>query len=90
MPLLHFLALSTGLCRVLPVVLAFNLLLDSFHLLSLPVPLVRSELGFASEEFLIWLSVAASQSVPQRCELTVVVVEVQMMHGMASSAVDDG
>lgn len=79
-----------GLGAVAPVVGTFDLLLDLLHLLCLSVPLGGGLLGLLVEELKVWLPVAASQTVPESGELTVVVVEVQVVHGVASSAVDYG
>ena len=72
------------------VILALNLLNCVLHLNSLPFPLLLAELLLTSEEFLIGLPVAAAKTVPQSSELAVVVVEVEVMHGMAGSTVDNG
>nr|GFD55168.1 hypothetical protein [Tanacetum cinerariifolium] len=52
-------------------------------------PLALAHLELLLEQLVIRLSVAAAHAVPERCKLAVVVVEVQVVHGMARSAVDD-
>ena len=54
------------------------------------VPLVLAHFELLLEELVVGLAVAATQTVPEGCELSVVIVEVQVMHGMAGGAVDDG
>ena len=63
--------------------------LDNFlHLLDLTIPLLLAHLTLTSEELIIWLFVAATEAVPEGGVLTVVVVEVQVVHGVASSTVN--
>lgn len=75
--------------RILAVVGALDRLQDGLHLLGLSLPLLLGHLGLPTEELFIGLAVAASQAVPQRGELSVIVVEVQVVHGVARSTVDD-
>jgi len=56
----------------------------------LPAPLVFAELLVPLEELLVWLSVTSANPIPQCGELAIVIIEVEMVHGMASSAIDDG
>lgn len=81
-----------GLCisDVRAVVLALDLLDENFHLLGLALPLLLGHLLLALEELLVGLAVAPAEPVPQRGVLTIVVIEVQMVHGVACGAVDDG
>jgi hypothetical protein len=92
--LLHFLRLlpHTHLFSraVRPVVLALDLLDQLLHLDDLSVPLVGRHLGLLDEELRVGLAVRTTKTVPQGGELAVVVVEVQVVHGVASGAVDDG
>ena len=83
-----FLRLSLG--EILAVVVALDILEDGLHLLGLALPLVLGHLGLPPEELLVGLAVAATQTVPEGGELAVVVVEVEMVHGVAGGAVDDG
>ncbi|KAH3673462.1 hypothetical protein WICPIJ_009773 [Wickerhamomyces pijperi] len=71
------------------IVLTFDDILDSFHLFDLLLPGHFVELLALVEQLGFWLSVRVTQSVPQGGELTVVVVEVQVVDGVASSTVDD-
>jgi len=59
------------------------------HLSGLAVPLVGRVLGLLLEELLVGHSVRSSQTVPERRVLAVVVVEVQVVHGVARRAVQD-
>jgi len=92
--LLHFLRLLPHAHlfsrAVRPVVLALDLLNQLLHLNDLPVPLVGSHLGLLDEELSVGLAVRTTETVPQGGELAVVVVEVQVVHGVAGGAVDDG
>jgi hypothetical protein len=54
------------------------------------LPLALAHFEFLLEELVVGLAVAAAETVPQRGELTVVVVEVQVVHGVARCAVDNG
>lgn len=67
----------------------FNFLQDGFHLLHLTLPFFLSHLRLSSEKFLVRFAVATTQTVPQCGELSVIVVEVQVVHGVASGTVDD-
>ena len=82
--------LSLGLRKVSPVILALDLLHKLLHLLDLAVPLVLGHLGLTAEQLLVGLAVATAQSIPERGELAVVEVEVQMVHRVAGRAVDHG
>ena len=62
-------------------------LVDSLGLLR---PFALAHLELLLEQLIIGLPVATTHAVPQRGKLTVVVVEVQVVHGMASGAVDNG
>jgi hypothetical protein len=92
--LLHFLRLLPHahlLSRAIrPVVLALDLLDELLHLNDLPVPLVGRHLSLLDEKLSVRLAVRAAETVPQGGELAVVVVEVQVVHGVARGAVDDG
>lgn len=72
-----------------PIVFAFNLLPDDLHLLNLLVPLSLAHLELFAEKLIVRLAITATNAIPQRRELAVVVVEVQMVHSVAGSAVDD-
>ena len=72
------------------VVIALDILENGFHLLCLFLPFFLVHLGLATEKLLIGHPVAASQAIPEGSELSVVVVEVEMVHGVAGSSVDHG
>lgn len=72
------------------VVLALDLFHELLHLLSLLAPLVLAHLLLLVEEVLVGLAVGATKTVPERRVLAVVVVEVEVVHGVAGGAVDDG
>lgn len=80
---------SPGLLPVIPVVVSLDLLLKLLHLLRLPLPFCLAHLRFSTEQFIIRLPIATTQSVPQRSELPIVVVEVQVVHCVACSAVEE-
>lgn len=92
--LLHFLRLLPHAHlfsrAVRPVVLALDLLDQLLHLNDLPVPLVGGHLGLLDEQLRVRLAVRTTETIPEGGELAVVVVEVQVVHGVASGAVDDG
>lgn len=76
--------------RVAAVVVSFDIFEDRLHLLGLALPFFVTHLGLAAEELVIGLAVATPKTVPEGCELAVVVVEVQVVHGVASSTVHNG
>lgn len=78
------------LIPITPIVIALDLLHDRLHLLHLPLPLLLAHLRLAAEELLVGLAVGAAETVPERRELAVVVVEVEVVHGVAGGAVDEG
>ena len=61
----------------------------SLHFLALPFPFFLPHFRLPSKQLLIRLSITTSQSIPQRSELAIVEVKVEMMHGVASCAIDD-
>lgn len=77
-----------GFRQVAAVVIALHILEDGFHLLGLTLPFLLVHLGLTAEELFVGLPVATTQTVPEGSKLSVVVVEVQVMHGVASSSVD--
>ena len=77
------------LITITSVIITLNSLHNGLHFLRLALPFVFTHLAFAAKELVIRLSVRPTEAVPQRRELTVVVVEVQVVHGMACCAVDD-
>jgi hypothetical protein len=81
--------LSFYLRLILAVIFAFNLLHHFIDSLSLLFPFVLAHLELLLEQLVIRLPVATPHAVPERCELPVVVVEVQVVHGVTSGAVDD-
>lgn len=81
-----FLRLFLG--QVLAVILTLNFLEDSLHLLGLSLPLLLVHFCLATEKFFVGLPVATAHAVPQGGELSIVVVEVEMVHGVAGGSVD--
>ena len=90
-PKIHSLRLFTLLFirQIRPLILALDLFHNCLHLLGLPGPLVLAHLGLLLEQRLIRLPIAATQAIPQRRELAVIVVEVQMMHRVARGAINN-
>lgn len=78
-----------GLGLVASIILALDLLDNVLHLLDLALPLGLAHLCLAAEELVVGLAVAATETIPESGELSVVVVEVQVVHGVAGGAVDD-
>lgn len=78
-----------SLVTISSVVLALHLTLDPLHLLNLSFPLLSTHLRFLRKELLVWCTIAASDSVPKREVLAVIVVEVKMVHSMARSSVNN-
>ena len=76
--------------RVTAIVFSLDILENSLHLLSLTLPLLVTHFGLATEKLLVGLAVAATQTVPEGSELAVVVIEVQVVHGVAGCTVHDG
>ena len=72
--LLHLLRLL--LRRITPIILPLHLHNHLLHLPRLPRPLLRTHLCLLLEELIVRLPITAAQSIPQRRELPVVVVEV--------------
>lgn len=71
------------------IILALDILHNLLHLLGLPRPLLSGHLRLPAEQRLVGPAVAAAQAVPQRGILAVVIVEVQVVHGVAGGAVED-
>ena len=87
---LHNLLLqSPRLFSAIPVVISFDFLLNLLHLFRLPLPFGLARLRLSAEQLIVRLSTATTQSVPPRGELPVSVVEVQVVHCVACSTVDD-
>lgn len=76
------------LSQVLAVILTLNVLKDSLHLLGLSLPLFLVHLCLTAEKFFVGLPVATPHAVPQGGELSIVVVEVEMVHGVTGGSVD--
>lgn len=74
---------------IIPIIIPFHGLLHGFRLLALPFPFGLTHLAFAPEELLVGLAVGASQAIPKRGELAVIVIKVKMMHCVAGGTVDD-
>lgn len=64
--------------------------MDTFHLLGLPFPFFTCSLGLFLEQFWVRLSIASTKTIPERRKLAVIVVEVQVVHGVAGGPIDDG
>lgn len=77
------------LVSVRTVVITLNLVLDLLHLLNLSPPLLSTHLALLAEELSIRCAVGSSNTIPQCEVLAVVVVEVKVVHGVASRSVDD-
>jgi len=78
------------LYSVTPVVIAFNILDNALHFLSLSLPLFLSHLAFSVEKLCIRFSVASAHPIPDCGVLSIIVVEVQVVHSVASSTVENG
>lgn len=72
-----------------PVVFALNFLNDLLHLRALLLPFILAHLQLLSEQLVVWLAVAAAKPIPQRSELAIIVVEIEMVHCVARSAIDN-
>ena len=86
----HFSQVFLRFSRVTAIIVSFHSLKDSLHFLGLAFPFFVAHLGFTTEKLIIGFAVATAQSVPQSGELSIVVVEVKMMHSVASSTIDNG
>lgn len=86
----HLLIHPPHLIPITPIIIALHLLNHRLHLRALPFPLRFTHLALAAEELGVGLAVRAEEAVRQRRELAVVVVEVEVVHGVAGGAVDDG
>lgn len=86
--LLHFLDCFRG--TVTSVVLTLDFNHHPLHLFRLSFPLRLAHLLLSPEQLFVRLPVAATKTVPQGCELAVVVVEVQVVHCVACCAIDNG
>ena len=78
-----------GFRSVISIIVTFNNLLNLFHLPALPFPFRFAHLTLALEQFVIRFAVRSSHAVPQSGELTIVVIEIEMVHGMTSSTIDE-
>ena len=58
--------------------------------MTLPFPFCLTHLALATEELLVGLAVGAAHAVPQRGELAIIVIEVEVVHGVAGGSVYDG
>lgn len=87
---LDLLAVDRPVGKVATFVVALNFLNDVVHLTGLLLPQVLGHFGLFLEELGIWFAITSSQSIPEGGELAIVDVEVQMMPGVAGSAIDDG
>lgn len=76
--------------HICSVIKTFHILESRLHFLALPVPFCIAHLTLALEEFLVWLTIGTAKAVPQRGKLAIVIIEVEMVHRVAGSAVDDG
>lgn len=77
-----------SVCAVVVVALDFfDHLVDGLGLL---LPLALAHLKFLLKELIVGLPVASSKAVPESCVLSIVVVEVQVVHGVTGGTVDDG
>lgn len=86
-PSLLLLALLHTLGEVTSVIFPFNLPDDLLHLFGLPLPLFLPHLRLLIKPLLVWFSIASTQPIPQRRELTVVEVKIQMVCTVARSSV---
>lgn len=86
--LLALLALGDGV--VLPIVDALDLADHLLHLAALPRPLAGAELGLAGKQLVVGAAVAAAEAVPDRRVLAVIIIKIEVVHGVARRAVDDG
>lgn len=75
---------------VAPIVFALDFDDHLLHLFCLSGPLIFAHLLLPPEKLLVGLTVASSESIPKCRELPVVVVEVQVVHRVASGAIDNG
>ena len=71
-------------------VISLNNLLYGLHLFDLGFPSCFILLFTLVEQLLVWFPVTVTNSIPKSGELTIVVVEVQVVDCVASSTVDDG
>ena len=76
--------------QILTIIITLDGLQNLFHLLGLSGPFFLADLGLTTEKFIIRLAVAPSKAIPQSRELAVVIVEVEMVHGMTGGTIDDG
>lgn len=82
--------LGLHLLNIAPIIVALDLGNHLIRILSLLIPSGRQVLQLLAEQLIVGLAVAAAQTVPQGRELAVVEVEVEVVHGVAGGAVDDG
>lgn len=75
---------------VSPIILTLDLLDNLLHLIDLLLPRRRAHLLLLLEQVIIGLPVAAAEAIPQGGELTVVVVEGEVVNRMAGGAVNNG
>lgn len=86
----RLLDLLNGLWRpITSVILALDLNHHFLHLFRLPLPLFFAHLLLSLEQLLVRLAIAPAQSVPQCSELAIVVIEVQVVHSMTRSTVNN-
>ena len=88
-PSKYLLLKAPRLVPVIPIINALHVLDDLFHLFGLTLPFRFAHFAFPLEEFLIWLTVTPAKTIPEGRELAIIVVEVQMVHGVAGGPIDD-
>ena len=76
------------LVPVVPIVVTFDLPLQFLHLLCLPFPFGLTHLRLSAEQLIVWLPITSTQSVPYCRKLSIIIIEVQMVHGVTCGAVD--
>ena len=72
----HFLLDPHDLFPIFPIVVSLYLSYYFLHLLRLPLPLRLAHLALAAEQLLVRFAVTSAETVPQRRELAIVVIEV--------------
>lgn len=77
-----------GVLLITSIVRSFNLLYQSLHLLNLPLNLRLLEPFLPAEQLPIWPAIAASNAVPKRGELSVIVVEIVVVDSVAGGSID--
>jgi hypothetical protein len=74
--------------KVGPVVRTLDFLNDSLHLFTLLCPFSLAHFQLPTEELIVWFPVATTHTIPQRCELSIIVIDCVMLENLVLSPIE--